>query len=259
MSKILDENKINYKILNILFIKKDYIKNFDSNYENYLNDFINNSRFVKDNGNKIFLLNKKQSEGQPDSSNGEYELEYKLFIDTETLINKSNYSDTITIDSNGARIYGASKKEGRHLIVNIKKLLSLYSLNQLNEIKNKKLPNKEESKIKRIINKLEIDKNIVFMIPYEYYYDSNIIDDKTLNFIIKKFSRDYNASILYRKQYTSKDTYIAFFIKDYIIFTKEINFQLVFYDKVEVNKSKIYKEIYDIAYPFDSLKGYENQ
>lgn len=238
-------------------MKKDYIENYDSNYEEYLNEFINNSRFVTDNGNKLFELNKHQSEGQADSTNKEYDLEYKLFVDTETLVNKSNYSDTITVDSNRARFYGASKKEGTHLIVNLKKLVSQYSLKELSEIKCKNQPNKEEAKIKRFISKLEIDKNIVFLIPYEYYYDSNIVDEVTLNYIIEKFSKDCNASILYRRQYTDKDTYIAFFIKDYIIFTKVVDSQLIFYDKVNVSKSKSFNEIYDIAYPFNSIEVQE--
>ena len=257
MVKILDESKINYKTLNVSFMKKDFIENYDSNYEEYLNEFINNSKFVTDNGNQLFELNKQQSDGEADSTNKEYDLEYKLFIDTETLVNKSNFSHTITIDSNGARFYGASKKEGKHLIVNLKDLVSQHSLKELNEIKCKNQPNKEEAKIKRFISKLEIDKNIVFLIPYEYYYDSNIVDKVTLDFIIEKFSKDFNVSFLYRKQYTSKDMYIAFFIKGYIIFTKVVDSKLIFYDKVSISKSKSFNEIYDIANPFNDIEVHE--
>lgn len=251
---MLDDSKIYYKILNISLIKKDYIENYDSNYEIYLNEFINNSKFVTDYGNKEFKLNIFQSEGEADSTNGDYDLEFKLFIDEETLNNKRNYSETITIDSNGARIYGESKKKGKYLIVNLKKLLSRYSLKDINEIKNNNHPNKEESKIKNFIKKLEIDKNIVFLIPYEYYYDGNNVDEERLGFLIEKFSEDYKVSILYRKKYTNKDTYIAFFIKDYIIFTKVVDSKLIFYDKVNVNKSKTFVELYDIAYPFSNVE-----
>lgn len=251
---MLDDSKIYYKILNISLIKKDYIENYDSNYEIYLNEFINNSKFVTDYGNKEFKLNIFQSEGEADSTNGDYDLEFKLFIDEETLNNKRNYSETITIDSNRARIYGESKKKGKYLIVNLKKLLSRYSLKDINEIKNNNHPNKEESKIKNFIKKLEIDKNIVFLIPYEYYYDGNNVDEERLGFLIEKFSEDYKVSILYRKKYTNKDTYIAFFIKDYIIFTKVVDSKLIFYDKVNVNKSKTFVELYDIAYPFSNVE-----
>lgn len=251
---MLDDSKIYYKILNISLIKKDYIENYDSNYEIYLNEFINNSKFVTDYGNKEFKLNIFQSKGEADSTNGVYDLEFKLFIDEETLNNKRYYSETITIDSNGARIYGESKKKGKYLIVNLKKLLSRYSLKDINEIKNNNNPNKEESKIKNFIKKLEIDKNIVFFIPYEYYYDGNNVDEDTLGFLIEKFSKDYKVSILYRKKYTNKDTYIAFFIKNYIVFTKVVDSKLIYYDKVNVNKSKTFVELYDIAYPFSDLE-----
>lgn len=248
---LLNESRINYKILNISFMKKDYIENYDSNYEQYLNEFINNSRFVTDNNNSFFVLNCTQSMGEPDSSNGFYELEFKLFIDEETLVNKSNYTESICIDSNGARIYGASKRQGVYQLVNLKSLLSKYTFETFNSLKNKNSLNKEEAKIKRFLEKLEIDKNIIFLIPYVYYYDSyNIGDQNVLEFLISKFSKEYQNSIKYRKQYTKKDTYIAFFIEDYIVFTKENESKLYFYDKVEINKSEKFIEIKSITDPF---------
>lgn len=48
---------INY--LKVSFIKKDFVENFETNYEEYLTEFINNSKFVIDNGNKKFRVIKK--------------------------------------------------------------------------------------------------------------------------------------------------------------------------------------------------------
>lgn len=45
---------INY--LKVSFIKKDFVENFETNYEEYLTEFINNSKFVIDNGNKKFRV-----------------------------------------------------------------------------------------------------------------------------------------------------------------------------------------------------------
>ena len=246
----MKEDKINYKILNILFIKKDFIKNYDSNYEKYLNEFVNNSRFVTDNGNKTFVLNKNQSNKEPDSSNGNYDLEYKLFFDEESLLNKRNFSKSITIDSNGAIIYGSSKQKGSYNIINLKKLISQYSLTELNKIKNEKPCKSEDKKVKKFIKKLELQKNIIFLIPQIYYYDSKKIDEKKLKFIIDKFSSEFKAILQYRKQYTNKDTYIAFFVEDYVVFTKEVELKLVLYDKVNINNSPKFKQIEDIANPF---------
>lgn len=248
---MLDESKINYRILKIPFMKKDFIENYNSNYEIYLNEFVNNSKFVTDKGNFKFKLTECQSNNEPDATNGIYNIEYKLFIDTETLLNKNWYSQNITIYTNGVRAYGISKKQGKYTIVNLKCLISKYSLNDFNMLKNKQNPNKEEAKVKRFLEKLEIDKNIMFLIPNIYYYDGQKVTDESLEFIINKFSTDFYSSIKYRKQYANKDTYIAFFIEDYIIFTKEINLKLFLYDKVKMNSSHTFKELNDISYPFD--------
>ena len=88
------------------------------------------------------------------------------------------------------------------------------------------------------------------MIPQIYYYDSKKIDEKKLKFIIDKFSSEFKAILQYRKQYTNKDTYIAFFVEDYVVFTKEVELKLFLYDKVNINNSPKFKQIEDIANPF---------
>ena len=63
---MLDEGKINYRILKIPFMKKDFIENYNSNYEIYLNEFVNNSKFITDNGDFKFQLTECQSNNEPD-------------------------------------------------------------------------------------------------------------------------------------------------------------------------------------------------
>ena len=60
------ENLIRIKPLEISFVKKDFVKNLETNYEQYLTEFINSSRFVTDNGNKKFRIIKKQAHGEYD-------------------------------------------------------------------------------------------------------------------------------------------------------------------------------------------------
>lgn len=237
-------------MLNIAFIKKDFIENFDSNYEIYLSEFINNSRFVWDNGNNFFKLNTCQSNGESDISNDFYELDFKIFADEETIVNKSNYSGNIEIDSNGVRIYSISNMKGQYRVCNLKKITSDYSVDELNKIKLKLNPTPEEAKVKRLLNKLEVNKNLLFLIPNIYYYDGNKVNDEILDFIVNTFSDDFKYILEYRKQYIDKDTYIAFFIEGYIVFLKEVNLKLIYYDKVDVSVSSHFEEIQDICNPY---------
>ena len=46
--------KLMFKNLGTSFIKKNFIKNYKSNYEEYLTELINHSKFVSDYGNEKF-------------------------------------------------------------------------------------------------------------------------------------------------------------------------------------------------------------
>lgn len=73
--------------LKVCFVKKDFVENFETNYEEYLTEFINNSKFVIDNGNKKFRVIRKQSHGECDITNYQYSIDYKLLIDNKTIEN----------------------------------------------------------------------------------------------------------------------------------------------------------------------------
>ena len=112
INKNNEPNELRIKTLEIGFVKKDFIENFETNYEYYLTEFINKSRFVKDKGNKKFAIIEKQSNGEPDITNEIYSMDYKLLVDNKTIENMFYYNETITVDKNGAVIYGASRKTG---------------------------------------------------------------------------------------------------------------------------------------------------
>ena len=112
INKNNEPNELRIKTLEIGFVKKDFIKNFETNQEEYLTAFTNKSRFVKDKGNKKFTIIDKQSNGEPDITNGIYSIDYKLLVDNKTIGNMFYYNETVTVDKNGAVIYGASRKTG---------------------------------------------------------------------------------------------------------------------------------------------------
>lgn len=247
---MFNESKIKYKFLNISFINKSYIGNYNSNYEIYLNEFLNVSKFAS---NKCFVLNELQNNGQCDSSNGEYELEFKLFIDKNEVEKLNNHSGLIEKNIDNVIIYKSPKEFGEYTLTNLKYLLSLYSLDELNYISNNKRLDKNEAKVRRFLNKLRIDKNLLFLIPAFFDYYDEEMNDEYLQHIINKFSKELQNIFLFRKQHSQLDLYISFFVEGYIVFTKLINNKLVYFDKVEICKSPKFIEIYEMAYPFNEL------
>ena len=246
----MKENELMFKPLGACLVRKNFIKNYPSNYEEYLTEYINCSKFVTDYGNHKFELVRKQSNKEPDIKNKKYQLDYKLLIDSKTMENIVNYSENITIDKNGARIYSASNCEGkwrRYLLTNIIKEMSTSELKQLEELK---IKNKFEKIVADYLNKIRVNKNALYFLPFDFSYKTKNKNDYKL--IAQKFSEDLKSFIEYRKEYTKCDTYLCFFMYEKIVFLKYIN-KFVIYDIVDNNKSNNYMKLKELDSYWGSL------
>lgn len=249
----MNEKELMFRPLKISFIRKNYITNYESNYEEYLTEYINNSKFVYDHGNEKFKLNKAQANKEPDAENKEYKIEYKLLIDNKTMENFTKYSDDITIEKNGERIFSTSKFKGkwrRYLLTNIIKNIPLKRLKELED--KEQIQDEFDSIVSNYLNKIRVNKNALYFLPYMFFY-KNIKDCKRISETLsKKFSKDLKSFIEYRKEYTTCDTYLCFFISRKIIFLK-YDSKFIFYDAIDINKSDKFMELWDINDIWDQL------
>ena len=243
------EEPLKIRPLKIGFVKKDYIGNFDSNYEEYLTEFLNNSKFVIDNGNKKFHIISKQENGEYDVTNGIYALDYKLLIDSKTAENMSYYSETISIDKNGEVSYGMSKKIGnwrRYYFPNILKGLSKKDFEKIESCDKKDL-NEIQKLVKDYLDKVLKDKNILYFIPYNLFFDNKKMNQKEIKSVVDKLSEGLKGFIEYRISYIEdKDTYFCFISDKNMVFLKYEN-SLELYDIVPIEKSGLYLQIADIS------------
>ena len=229
------------------FIKNNFIENYESNYEEYLTDFVNNSRFVSDYGNEIYRHIKKQSNGESDAENGFYKIDYKLLIDSKTMEKLKYYSERISIDNNGAILYRSSEKEGSYKNYFLTSIMKKMSLKDFQELENKdsKELNEYEVLVKNYLNKICFDKNIIYFLPYYFFYKNTIMRKKEYLLLANRFTNDLKGFMEYRREKTKKDTYLCFFVKGKIVFLKYVN-KFIFYDAVDENVSAKYKKLVDI-------------
>ena len=244
--------KLMFKNLGTSFIKKDFIKNYKSNYEEYLTELINNSKFVSDYGNEKFNRIKDQSKGQADIKNSEYELDYKLLIDSQTVRNLKYYSEKITIDKNGKRTFSASEKEGswrRYFLTNIMKN---FDVNDFHRIENESSSNLSEFEIlvKNYLDKLSVNKNILYYLPYNFSFENTQMDESAYMEIAKRFTKDLRGALDYRYEHTKKDTYLCFLSENNMVFLKYVD-EFEIYDVVNVGHSPKYMELEDITTVWD--------
>lgn len=247
--KNIVKEQLRIRPLRIGFVKKDYIGNFDSNYEEYLTDFLNNSKFVEDNGNKKFHIISKQENGEYDVTNGIYALDYKLLIDSKTAENMSYYSETIEVDENGAVYYGMSKKIGnwiRYYFPNILKGLSKQDFEEINCSEKKNL-NEIQKLVKDYIDKILKNKNILYFIPYNLFFEDEKMTKEEIVFVVDILSEGLKGFIDYRTSYIKdKDTYFCFISNNNIVFLKYDGI-LRLYDIVSIDTSKLYLKISDLS------------
>lgn len=240
--------KLMFKNLGTSFIKKNFIKNYKSNYEEYLTELINHSKFVSDYGNEKFERIKDQSKGQADIKNSIYELDYKLLIDNQTVRNLKYYSENITIDENGIRTYSASEKEGnwrRYFLTNIMKEFDINDFHRIEKSAPREL-NEYEILLRNYLDKLSVDKNILYYLPYNFSFENTKMDEVAFGEIAKIFSKDLRGAIAYRAENTNKDTYLCFLSGENMVFLKYID-EFVLYDVVNVWNSPKFVELEDIT------------
>lgn len=242
------DKKLMFKPLRISFIKKNFVKNYQSNYEEYLTEFINNSKFVPDKGDKEFSIVIKQSSGEPDIKNEYYELDYKLLIDNKTMEGLKYYSENIRMDSNGGVVFSSSEKRGvlrRYLLTNIMKNMSKDDFLKL-ENQNSNILNEFEILVKHYLDKITVNKNVLYFLPYYFFYENTIMGYEEYIMLADKFSEDLKGFIEYRNEKTKNDTYLCFFVKENIVFLKYTN-RFILYDVVRVNVSEKYMKLVNIS------------
>lgn len=244
-----NEELLRINPLKVGFVKKDFIENFETNYEEYLTEFINSSKFVIDNGNRKFRIIKKQSHGECDMTNDRYTMDYKLLIDNKTIENMNYYSENISVQSDGVVGYSASKKSGKYRIYI---LLNIFRTLTEEDIKNiEDTPRSDLTEIQKLvkdyISKIKKNKNVLYFIPYNLYFQDKKMDEKMLNSAVNKLSEGLKGFLEYRNTHIKdKDTYFSFVSSENIVFLK-YDGKLKLYDIVSLKKSKLYLKIEDLS------------
>lgn len=244
-----DKNQILIKQLPTAVFIKNFIEGHPADCEEYLKDFINSSKLVEEKGNEEFILRShdQQSQGQTDVYNSMYELDFKILADTKYMEAKSMLSNSLTELCPGVTAVGSSKLQGNRRAFDIIKFLRNKTIEDLKNIENEMSRNAEDKLLKQTLNKLSVSKNILFFLPYDYYFDEFETDPDVAKFIARCISEDLKGVLEYRKTKVEKDTYISFVSKEHFIITQEKNNALEFYDMIKTSTSNLYDYLFHVG------------
>lgn len=251
------------KNLDISFIKKDFIRKGKNekkiyDYEDYILEFINMSRFVEDNGNTLFekISHENQSNGECDLKNKKRELELKMMIDSYTVRRMAYYSSGIYEIAKGTICHTASefnmknkltenKKYELYWLIKIFRQYSYEDLIRVSELDECSII--YDRIVKSCITKIEKDKDIIYYFPIDIFYKDKETNKEIAVEIINAINEDLKGVMKFRKNKTDKDTFVCVISKTYIIFAYySENKKFEYYDMIKTSNSKIFNEIKDI-------------
>lgn len=237
MNKILRQRKIPVAVL-----RNNYIRGIDKyNYEKYMVDFINHSKLVDEKGGLRFHHQEEQSNSESDAVNGFYDIDFKILCEPEQMHALTSNSMQIYKTNTGNTAYAISKNTKPMGYYNMMKVFvdRPLILTDGNVIGDDQLL-KAVNVIKKL---LATNKNIMVLLPSEYYFDGCQTDEDVAKEIINKLNAPFNVMREYRITQTQCDLYFIFKSKRYMVIV-DANKDVCFYDMVPYNCSDLFEDLF---------------
>lgn len=237
MNKILRQRKIPVALL-----RNNYIRGIDKyNYEKYMVDFINHSKLVDEKGGLRFHHQEEQSNSESDAVNGFYDIDFKILCEPEQMHALTSNSMQIYKTNTGNTAYAISKNTKPMGYYNMMKVFvdRPLILTDGNVIGDDQLL-KAVNVIKKL---LATNKNIMVLLPSEYYFDGCQTDEDVAKEIINKLNAPFNVMREYRITQTQCDLYFIFKSKRYMVIV-DANKDVCFYDMVPYNCSDLFEDLF---------------
>ncbi len=242
-----------FRILPTQMIVKDFVDGCDyCNYELYLREFINaSSFFLTKSHNKQYIPPHSEEKGQCDCESKDYQLDFKLLLSETMGQGKREFSPSITQVCPGITFYG--EPNITTISPNYKEIDATYlhvafrttGFDELCSM-GEKLQKRHgcERDISLILKDLRKPKNILFMLPYEFYFKDEICYGDGLSIIVSAITKDMINLVKYRKlKQPEFDIYFAFIYSGKLIILNSTNSELEIIDEIELIKSKIYRKL----------------
>ena len=247
------KNNLRFEILPpTLLISKFVDGDPCSDYEIYLREFVNSSKFFLDKSNgETYSAPPIENEGQCDCISTNYSIDFKLLISKSMAQGKSLFSDSISQLSPGAYAYGSSKKspsDNDYKPIQATVLHTLFrkkSSDDLIKIESVSNPTSQAIiDIKSTLKSVNKAKNILCMLPYSYVFDNEADYDSHENEVIDTIRHDYYSFCQYRLLVQPEyETYISFVFHNSFIILQFLNDDMMIVDRLSLSKSKTYQHL----------------
>lgn len=229
-------------------IISNFISGYEVEYETYLIEFLNQSRWFQEHFTEPFNKPKSESNGECDCYSGGYGLDFKLIASQSELCATSCMSSGKIVYASGARATVEAKEKGSMTAFCLHKLLRFCSLEELKRISKATNVKKDEKDTKAFLKILKKKKNLFLFNPYRMFFDNKYSKEDGAQQIVNAINGDFYTSMQFRNEICSFDTYLAFVYLDYLVITKYSNKGFEVIDFVELKSSPTFQELWSYAW-----------
>lgn len=217
--KQMDE-LLTIKLLPATLICHNFVNGIsDCNYEIYLMEIVNHSEFfIKKSGGEPYCAPAQESNGENDCFSCKYSFDFKLMA-SETLIRATNlFSKSVYSFAPGCIGYGSPKvppKDKKYKPIDATRIFAAVrkmTLDELLKIRERDVKMQGiERDVCALLEKMEVQKNLMFFFPYEFFSTSGLNFDAEVNEIISALNSDFKETFKYRNlKVQNMDTYVVF-------------------------------------------------
>ena len=234
-----------------------FVPDVSVGYEDYLTEFINNSRVFKllSGGEQYELIPKdKQSDKECDCYSKYYDIDFKRFGATTILYASSNLSQRIARLFDGITILSSPKQTDGMVISITNLLLKQASIDDLEAIAAKELLDfdrdhySEELDIQNLLKIARCNKNCLFFHTDYVFSDTDFSLELIISSVEYYLNECLSSFFLYRESHVpNKDTFFAIIIQNNLCIAECKNGHICFSEKLPLNLSKSFCVLYEYA------------
>lgn len=234
-----------------LFTSSTIVSNFVSgipncNYEHYLRELLNASVYFSKRGGSPYSAPKSEDHGQCDAISQNYELDFKLLIARTEMQAASTLRLQPFVVTKGLTGFAECKNPGGSIkVTRIHSVLRDLSVEELEKIRKSGTSGDSiHDDIVSVLKTAEVNKNILFLFPYDFWYEHPICPDDAIEEIRSYLAGVFNTLLLYReKNVHGFDTYLTVkYLNEFLVLINAKN-ELHVIDSVPVAKMPTYQEL----------------
>lgn len=239
------DKRIKLHILDAPLIIKNFV-NGDSkcNYELYLVEMLNKSKWMKRQFPEDFRWQEEQSHSECDAYSGNYGIDFKLAAAKSKLQAKNLLSDQIQLIAPGEYATCASKKSGEMKSTRLFAALRPLTINELRQVAISEIKQRSlENDLSTFAHTISIKKNLLLFFPYRFYSDngSGLAGDDLDKAVVSGLNVDFSSAMAYRAEVApGYDTFFATICESRFLLMKYQNNSLLLIDVIPTNNCPTY-------------------